>query len=302
MARQRGFTLVELIVVMVVTGILAGILVVFFRPAFSNYLATGRRAALSDAADGAMRRMERDIRSAVPNSVRQQTITNANGTVTQYLEIVPTISGGRFRAAPETVWDAANPASPSMPLDTNAPGSGFDVLTTLNPMPSAGDWVVIGNQDPSDLHGASGTPPGPPKTITQIQSIVAAPSPQTGTARIKLTGTAVVPPGYDAGRFVVVSNALRAVSFICDSPGINTQGTGTGTLFRVPGVNFSPVQPTPTPTAANILANKIRACSFNYSANAGGTQDNGLVEITLQLTDQNESVTLYYSVHVDNAP
>lgn len=296
MQRQRGFTLIELIVVMVVTGILAGILIVFFRPAFSNYLASGRRATLSDMADGAMRRMARDIRSSVPNSVRQQTDVSTN---TQYLEVVPTISGGRFRVAPDTAWDTANSGNPSMALDTNAPGTGFDVLTPLAPLPSKDDWVVIGNQDPSDLFG---TATNPPRSITQIQAIGVAPAAQVGTARITLTGTAVVPQGYDGGRFVVVPNGQRAVSYICESLGLDAQGTGRGRLFRVPNVNFAATQPMPTPTAADILATKVQSCTFNYSVNAGGTMDNGLVEITLQLTDQNESVTLYYSVHVDNAP
>jgi MSHA biogenesis protein MshO len=293
MTRQRGFTLIELVVVMVVTGVLAGILVVFFSPAFSNYMAAGRRATLSDMADGAMRRMARDIRSAVPNSVRQTATPAPNR---QYLEVVPTSSGGRFRTAPETNWDAANPGNPSMALDPNAPGSGFDVLTTLDPMPKKDDWIVIGNQDPSDLYGAT------PRSLSRIQSIGAAPSPQAGTARIMLTSVAVVPPGHEGGRFVVVPDAQRSVSYICDSPGLDAQGAGTGTLHRVPGQNFSATQPQPVPTAASILATHVQACSFNYSANAGGTQDNGLVEITLQLTDQNESVTLYYSVHVDNVP
>src|SRR6185369_11522369 len=158
------------------------------------------------------------IRSSVPNSVRQQTDVSTN---TQYLEVVPTISGGRFRVAPDTAWDTANSGNPSMALDTNAPGTGFDVLTPLAPLPSKDDWVVIGNQDPSDLFG---TATNPPRSITQIQAIGVAPAAQVGTARITLTGTAVVPQGYDGGRFVVVPNGQRAVSYICESLGLDAQG------------------------------------------------------------------------------
>ena len=49
---------------MVVTGIIAATIVVFFRPAFNIYLAVGRRAGLTDLADTALRRMSRTCSAA----------------------------------------------------------------------------------------------------------------------------------------------------------------------------------------------------------------------------------------------
>ena len=73
---QRGFTLVELVMVMVILGIVGGMVAVFMRAPIEAYFSSGRRAALTDVADTAVRRMSRDMRKALPNSVR----TSVNGT------------------------------------------------------------------------------------------------------------------------------------------------------------------------------------------------------------------------------
>ena len=68
--QQCGFTLIEMIVVIVITGIIAGIVAVFLRAPVQGYMDSARRAELTDIADTALRRMARDVRTAVPNSVR----------------------------------------------------------------------------------------------------------------------------------------------------------------------------------------------------------------------------------------
>ena len=88
---RRGFTLVELIVTLVLFGLMAATLVVFLRPAVDSWLAVRTRSALASDADHALRRMLRDVRAAVPNSIRTPG--------TQCFELVPTGGGGRYRMA-----------------------------------------------------------------------------------------------------------------------------------------------------------------------------------------------------------
>jgi MSHA biogenesis protein MshO len=131
MTSQRGFTLAEAVIVIAITGIIAAVVAVFIRKPIEGYFDSVRRSQLTDTADVALRRMGRDLRTALPNSVR---VTSAGTTYTlQYLE---TTGGGRYRAA-VTSTGTGNP------LDFTAADSAFDVI---GPAPTvATGSVVVGN-------------------------------------------------------------------------------------------------------------------------------------------------------------
>src|SRR5450830_1646401 len=83
-----GFTLIEVIMVIAIIGIIAGMVAVFITKPVQGYIDTVRRAELTDAADVALRRLTRDVRLALPNSLR----TTAGG-----FEFIMTKAGGRYR-------------------------------------------------------------------------------------------------------------------------------------------------------------------------------------------------------------
>jgi len=103
-----------------------------------------------------------------------------------------------------------------------------------------------------------------------------------------------------ANRFQIIS---YPVSYVCAGVGMDANGNGTGTLTRYWNYSIAPNQPTsfPTGTLSAPLAKNVSNCNFNYDQQVI-TQRAGLVSAWLQVTQSNESVSLYYEVHVSNVP
>ena len=145
---QRGFTLTEAMVVIVITGIIVAVVAVFIPAPVKGYFDTTRRAQLSDVADTAVRRVTRDLRLALPNSIR---VTSSGGV--SYLEFLLTRSGGRYRAERDSggggdVLEFGSAANPFR----------FDVIGPAPALVANADQVVVRVRDgtllmfPSWLH------------------------------------------------------------------------------------------------------------------------------------------------------
>lgn len=276
MTKMRGFTLVELVIVIVIMGIIAAAVASIFKPAVDGYFDSRRRAMLSDMADTAVKRIGREVRRAVPNSVR---IPND-----QCFEFVPGKTGGLYRRA----VDIDNAGSD--PLDTTGPDASFDVLSPLSAVPAPGDFVVIGNQNTNDVY--SGATRG---TVSEWQS-----SP-TGEGRVTLTPATQFPAGYDGGRFFVVDQNERSVFYICRGAGVSG-GNGTGEMVRLVQ-GFNAAYPSSCPASGGTrLASRVAACEFIYDPNQGATQQSGFVWLRIELLEAGERVALAYGAHVSNVP
>ena len=88
----RGLTLIELVLAMVLIGIIVGATAYFFYPVTQSVDVAGR-AALTDIADNALQRIGREVRLALPNSVRRTTSGSSS-----FLEFLPVRTAGRYRA------------------------------------------------------------------------------------------------------------------------------------------------------------------------------------------------------------
>jgi len=287
-----GFTLIELILVIVIGSVIAATLIVFVKPAVDGYLAGRARADLTDQADTALRRMVRDVRLAVPNSIRTPDA--------QCFELIPTSTGGRFRTGPDTVNDSGPNCVPgascSAPLDTSQAITVFDVLTPLSSTPSVGDWVVVANQTPADVYGGLNR---------AAISAVAMPSAAYGRHRLTIA-SAQFPLGYNGTRFTVVPNAQRAVFYVCSGADgtLDAKGNGRGTLYRLQNYGFNAAYPSacPSTAAADVLATRVRSCSFVYDPNQGATQQSGFVWMELELARNGEAAHIAMGAHVANGP
>lgn len=280
---QRGFTLIELIMVIILLGVVGGMVAVFMKSPIDAYFDSARRAGLTDVADTTVRRIERDIRKALPNSIR----TAGN----QCVEFIPTKIGARYRAGLGGGGDV---------LDFSLLDDSFNMLwrnaDLLAPQQIAtGDWVVVYNLGI----------PGADAYAAENTSAVTAASAESGSpveSVIEINATQF-PLESPSNRFHVIPQAEQVVRYVCvGANGTNAQGHGNGTLYRqILALPLAASASCPTSvTGAARMANRVSACNFSYSGS--DLQRNALLSLRLQLTDGGETVSLQQEVHVSNTP
>jgi MSHA biogenesis protein MshO len=277
MTAQRGFSLVELVLVIVVLGVLGASVAVFVNNPVRAYFDTARRAQLTDAADTALRRLIRELQGAVPNSVR---IAAAGSTL--YLEFTPIADGGRYRAA----TSGGNEPAGTDALDSGDPAdTSFQVLGRPVAVP-AGAQLVIFNLGYGDFDLYAGRNR---RSVTTAAGSAAA---------ISFAATGSAWPGDSPDhRFYLVTTP---VTYAC-APAAD----GSGRLERYSGYALQAAQPdatnaAPLATAArSLVLDRVSGCSF--ATNAALANANA-VALTLRLTDGGETVTLYSQVYLGNTP
>jgi MSHA biogenesis protein MshO len=281
-ARLGGFTLVELVVTMAVSVVIVSFAAVFVTVPIQGFNDQSRRLRLVDAADTALGRMSRDVRRALPNSVRT---TSSGGIVA--LEMLSTIDGARYRRQP--------PGSPAQILDFTAPDDSFDVIApfTQVPKPFSSDafYLAIYNvgvpgADAYELANVI-TPAG-----TQIDI----------TADGTEDRVALSPPF----RFRYESPTQRV--YLSDGPITYLCDPGAGTLRRYSGYAIAASQSARDSDAEligagageTLMADRVTGCDFTYAP--GTAERAGLVTLKLGLGELGETVSLLVQVHVDNVP
>lgn len=264
---STGFTLVEMVVVIAIVGILAAGAALFIRNPTQAFIDSENRANLSDRADTALRRMARDIRNALPNSVR----TSVNGA-DSFIEFVPVNSAGRYRAS-------VGISTSDNPLDFSLSADSFDVLGP-NISVTSGDKLVIYNL---------GIPGSDVYEGTNIRALLT-----TGSLNILTFNGGTFPLESPSSRFFIVSTP---VSFACDMT--------NKILLRFSGYAIQPNQPSSVAAlnglaTGRILANGLSSCKINYVP--GILQRSGIITIYLGFTQDVATVSLMHQVNVVNSP
>jgi MSHA biogenesis protein MshO len=275
-----GFTLVELIIVIVLTGILATVVAVFIRAPVEGYISTANRAALVDAAQNALNQMSDDIRHALPNSVR------VSGSA---LELLHVADGSRYRDG-----NAPGTGGADIRLQFNKADTDFNVMQPFTTLSAAtSDWLSIYPTTTTTGSGASPYDVGmSPAVITPNGTSITIGTAGNGSQASEYHVT--LSPGF---KFKYSSPDKRIylvdtpVSYICSG----------GSLTRYSGYAFGAAQPNPPAGGTSALeVDNVSACSFTYTA--GTPTRRGLVTINLSLTRNGETITLISQVHVINSP
>lgn len=275
--QNQGFTLVELVMVIVIMGVIGSMVAVFMKRPIDAYFDTARRAALADVADTTLRRMARDIRKALPNSIRGPNNSTPNP---QCIEFIPTKTGGRYRVSDILAGDGTS-------LNFSAADTSFNMLSSNSGRPTdqriaAGDLIAVYNLgiSGSNAYNADNT-----ATVSGTPTEAGSPAETTIPVSSKL-----FPLPSGSNRFHVIPGGEKVVSYICSG----------GTLYRNTNYAYGSSCLAPTPGSTPVIATNVAACNFVY--NGSDLQRNGLVQMSITFSDAGETVSQYHEVHVNNTP
>jgi MSHA biogenesis protein MshO len=286
--RQRGFTLVEAVMVIVIVGVIGAMLAVFIRAPVQGYADSLARAELTDTADLALRRIARDLRLALPNSVRVSQSGEA-------IEMLLTRTGGRYLSAEDSVevapvLDFVDPSNVKLSVVGAAPGP--DQLTPGR------DYFVVNNLGPDFAPANAYDFTSAQRNIAKVSYV------DTAHNLIMLADNpfaAQLPPSPSpTQRFHIVSGP---VTYYC---GLEPDGA-TRLLTRQSGYDIASVQLADPVRATGrgqraLLAGRVRSCQFQYAALG---RRSALVILTLELQPRSSTdaaIRLVHQVHVDNTP
>lgn len=316
-----GFTLVEMVFTLVISGIILALAAVFITRPIEGYQDLTRRALLVNNAESALRQMAREIRNALPNSVRINTVGGGYA-----LEMLPVIDGAMYRRG------GGDGAGADQRLQFgNGDDDQFDIHRSFQhilPGSSATHRIVINNRGTTGFNAyapAGGTPPNTTGVITPLTNFVinysttltgvtdtAPPIPgSVGATHISFTNLAATPvfhrfstsPGSASPnqRLYVIQTP---VTYLCVP---NSTTPSLGTLTRYANYPIQSTQPT-TVGVLDGLPNRIRApvsaqvsaCTINSDFNS--VRRYGLVTLDLTLSDTTGgTVRLLHQVLVENS-
>ena len=293
-----------MVVAIVLTSIIVATTIYFVYPV-RQAADLSTRAELTDIADNALQRIGREVRLALPNSVR------VDGSH-HFLEFIPVRSAGRYRV--ESTGAACDTGTDELAFD--ATDTCFKSIGTMANAGSitAGDFLVLSNYGSEPPPGFSGQNAYATSGTLNRRRITSAVEEGGARERIIYTpSTAFDRTLHDSpGRrfYVVVGNTTTVlpepVTYECiPAP------TG-GTLTRRWGYIMLSTQPAQASdfsgatATATLIANNVTACDFDYDPNGVAPQV-GLLMLRLTLSSAlsgggAETVTLYHAVHVNNVP
>jgi MSHA biogenesis protein MshO len=284
---SSGFSLVELIVVIAITGVIASVIGSFIAGPIQGFFDQARRAKLVDAGQLALIRMSRDLRAALPNSVRR------NGAA---IELLLTLDGDRYRS--EGSAPGAVPAATAADtLEFNVADTSFNTFRQLG----AGQTLPAGLRlAVYPLGASSGADPyvDPVLTPTSV-AVSVAPVPATATIGTAVEYRVAMNPGHafpheSPNRRVFLVQG--PVTYHCDG----------AHLLRYDGYSVAVGQPAPPilgATVAVVVPDIVQSCSFNYDP--GTAQRNAVALLALTLVDPAapaEVVRLVRQVQINNTP
>lgn len=269
--RTRGFTLIEMVVAIAISGVVIAFAAMFISAPVDAYEAQARRARLVEDASSVWPRMQADLRNALPNSVRWR----PNGRYV-VLEMLETRGYARYLTAPAASFDVAgtsrgifdtvqvgDPDIPNVYLSVNNAGQeAYTRTTSMSPALR----ITFGNTAPA----------------------------VGGHSRLTLDRVPAINVNSPRNRVYLVSGY---VAYLCDHM------LRTITRYRGPGV-VANVASHDTPAdfgaaESEVVARGVARCDFAEQRAANLPQ---LVTARFTASRNNEILTLLHQASLENLP
>ena len=293
MGRGCGFTLIEMVVVILLLGIVgAGVAAFIVRPV-EGYRDLARRTALVDAAESALRRMQRDIRTALPNSVR------ATNTASGFaVELIPVLDAGRY---------SDSGAGTEKLIFTGGGDDEFDIQHCFRNTATAttsGLRFVVNNLGTTgdNVYDDASLGVGSASVITPTAmtiSITSATCQASGFHHIvfRVAGVATNHPFRSESPNHRIFGVTTPVSYLCD--------TSAATLTRYYGYAISASQYTTAAAFSDanassaLIASRVSGCSMTTTT--AEILDRALATLTLSVAEESEQISLVIQAQMDSS-
>jgi len=274
---SKGYTLIELVMVIVLLGIIAGVVAPFILKAMQAYTASKARAELVAKGRLAMERLAREVRVAVPNSLT--VLDTGNG-----IEFARGRAGGRYVERFDDYGTEFRRVNYRFRRNANL-SNLYSVGTSLGFI--AGDVLVIGNTSPVELQAGN--------TRVALTNIVATDPAPTGDA------TANGQVLQFGGKQFAIESPGRHFTLADQTIEIGRVGT-TLRWHNQPGIGADYDGAVDYSAADPSLVDGVTAVVFTYSP--GNPQSSAVLRMDLSLVDTvgTETLRLYQEVHVRNTP
>ena len=274
--KNNGFTLLELIIVIIILGVMSLGITSFISLSTQTYLNVSERDDLLSSARFAVERLNRELRNAIPNSIRTK-----QSTTKQCIEFIPIKASTIYTDVP--VVPDNKRANIDVVNFVNSQGAPFSSCSGTCP-----DYIVVYPLTPSDVYDFD-INSGDGK-VTQLKPF----SGLTGdiwTLPIEPTGGMVFDQHSPTDRLYVFDSTVS----YCVS---NFQ------LKRFQGNNFEAFQSLTPVGSESLMAENVTFDKddppFVYSP--ASLQRNAVVQIKLHFNRDGEEIVFNNDVHIENIP
>ncbi|MCW8901622.1 MAG: prepilin-type N-terminal cleavage/methylation domain-containing protein [Gammaproteobacteria bacterium] len=287
--QQKGFTLIESIITIIIIGIVASTVSLIIGNYLENYDATSRRTKMQTSAQLAIERISREVRNALPNSV---CIPDDAGT--NCIPTTPATPITRTKVAFIKIIDAGyyqdtsgdypdNTSHRVLPVSPAAASDQFDIVSGTDLRVQVDDHVAVYNINNSSIYTGNNLSKVTSVTPMNIDGVA-------GDDIIRLEINSKSFPLHSPQRRVHIIESNTTIFYL------------DGTDLKLgKSANFENVAFNPTvPASSYLLLQNVTNLSFNFDS--GGPQRAGLLHIDLTVEDQGEQIHIIHEAHVYNVP